>query len=85
MENLGIGFELMVVGMCTVFLILLIVIQGGKLLIRVVNRIAPEEMVSARKSVKAPAQIDATVMSILQETVKQLTGGKGHLESARKL
>lgn len=85
MENLGIGFELMAVGMCTVFLILLIVIQGGKLLIRVVNRIAPEEVVSARKSSQSPVRIDATVMSILQETVKQITGGKGHLDSVRKL
>ena len=45
MDNLGIGFELMIVGMSTVFLILLIVIWGGKLLINVVNKIAPEEVV----------------------------------------
>ena len=37
MGNLGIGLELMIVGMLTVFVILLIVIWGGKLLIAVVN------------------------------------------------
>ena len=41
MENLGIGLQLMIVGMCTVFLILIIVIYGGKLLIMAVNRLAP--------------------------------------------
>lgn len=80
------GLELMIVGMCTVFLILMIVIQGGKLLIRAVNKFAPEEVVPARKSASTSvAQIDPSVMSILQETVKQLTGGKGHLSSAKKI
>lgn len=43
MENIGIGLLLMVVGMCTVFLILLIVIWLSQFLISVVNKIAPEE------------------------------------------
>ena len=37
MGNLGFGLELMMVGMLTVFVILLVVIWGGKLLIAVVN------------------------------------------------
>lgn len=52
MGNLGIGLELMIVGMLTVFVILLIVIWGGKLLIAVVNKVAPEEVVPAKKSAK---------------------------------
>ena len=43
MENIGVGLLLMVVGMCTVFLILLIVIWISQFLISVVNKIAPEE------------------------------------------
>lgn len=43
MENIGIGLLLMLVGMCTVFLILLIVIWLSQFLISVVNKIAPEE------------------------------------------
>ena len=38
MENIGVGLLLMVVGMCTVFLILLIVIWISQFLISVVNK-----------------------------------------------
>ncbi len=86
MENLGIGIELMVVGMLTVFCILLIVINLGKLLIKVVNAVAPEEQVAPKKAAAAaPAAIDATTMAILEQTVSQLTGGKGHVASAKKI
>lgn len=45
MENIGTGLMLMVVGMATVFVILLIVIWLSQFLIKVVNKIAPEEEV----------------------------------------
>ena len=85
MDNLGIGFELMIVGMSTVFLILLIVIWGGKLLIKTVNKIAPEEVVSPKKSATTNANIDGDTMAILQQVVSQIPGGKGHISSARRL
>jgi len=87
MEYLGIGVELMIVGMLTVFAILLIVINLGKVLISVVNKIAPEEEVAPKKSAaKAPAAaIDATTQAILEQVVSQITGGKGHVASARKI
>ena len=85
MENLGIGFELMVVGMSTVFLILLIVIWGGKLLIKTVNRIAPEEEAARRKGAAASDTVDGNTMAVLQQVVSQITGGKGRVASARKI
>ncbi len=88
MADIGIGLQLMVVGMCTVFVILIIVIWGGKLLINVVNKIAPEEVGDTRKELKASAQvatIDGTTMVVLQEVVSKLTGGKGRIASAKKL
>lgn len=86
MENLGIGFELMIVGMCTVFLILLIVINGGKLLIKVVNRIAPEEVKAAKQTVaEQSGNLDPSTMAVLSEVVKQLTQGKGRITSAKKI
>ena len=86
MEYLGIGLQLMIVGMSTVFAILLIVIYGGKLLIGIVNRIAPEEVVAAKKTVAAQSgAVDASTMAARQEVVRQLTGGKGHVESAKKI
>ena len=47
MENLNIALLLMIVGMATVFAILLIVIYLGKGLIALVNKYAPEEVVPA--------------------------------------
>lgn len=84
MDNIGIGIQLMVVGMTTVFLILLVVIYGGKLLINTVNRVAPEEVVVKKgATASAPQAVDANTMNVLQEVVKQLTGGKGHVASAK--
>ena len=86
MENIGLGIQLMVVGMATVCLILSILISGGKLLIKFVNRVAPEEAVPAKKTASAaPATVDAGTMQVLQEVVRQLTGGKGHVASAKKI
>ena len=85
MGNLGFGLELMVVGMLTVFVILLVVIWGGKLLIAVVNKVAPEEVVPAKKRAKPADAVDASTMAILQEVVSKITGGKGQVASARKI
>ncbi|MBR5465891.1 MAG: OadG family protein [Bacteroidaceae bacterium] len=88
MEHMTLGLQLLVVGMLTVFAILLIVIFGGKLLISLVNMIAPEEVVSAKKKVASANtdnSVDSSTMAILQEVVKQITGGKGRVESAKKV
>ncbi len=87
MVNIGIGLELLVVGMCTVFVILIIVIWGGKLLIRLVNKIAPEEAVPAKVGKASPetSAIDTATMAVLAEAVRQLTAGKGHITSAKRL
>ena len=85
MDNIGLGIQLMVVGMSTVFLILLIVIWGGKLLIKAVNRSAPEEAASPKKTEQVSGAIDSTTMSVLQQVVSQVTGGKGYLSSAKRV
>ena len=85
MENLGLGFELMAVGIVTVFVILLIVIWGGELLIRTVNKIAPAETEKLHPEPAQPAAVDVQTMAILQQVVNQVTGGKGRVESARKV
>lgn len=85
MDNLGIGFELMIVGMSTVFLILLIVIWGGKLLINVVNKIAPEEITTPKKAAAPSTAVDGSTMAILQQVVSQITDGKGHISSVKKI
>ena len=74
MEKISIGLELMGIGMVTVFAILLIVIFGSRLLITIINRIAPEE---SKPEKAAPAADDtAAVGPVLDAAVAQLTGGK---------
>lgn len=82
MENLGFGLTLMGVGMVTVFVILLIVIFGSELLIKLINKIAPEAEAPAKKS--APAASDAP-MAVLEAAVAQITGGKGRIINVTKL
>lgn len=53
MENIETGLLLMVVGMTTVFIILLIVINLGKGLIALVNKYAPEETTAPKQPVAA--------------------------------
>lgn len=77
MENLSLGLELMLVGMVTVFIILLIVIYGSQLLINIVNKVAPAQ---------APeAKVEEDMRPILEAAVDKLTGGKGHLTNYTKL
>lgn len=77
MENIGLGLLLMLVGVITVFVILLIVIYGSELLIRLLNRIAPAD---------APIkEAKEDVRPILEAAVQQITGGKGRLTNYTKL
>ncbi|MBR0223857.1 MAG: OadG family protein [Bacteroidales bacterium] len=75
------GLMLMLVGMVTVFLILLIVIYGSRLMIRIVNRVAPAEAVPAAQA----ADVDAVTRQVLDAAVAQLTGGKGRITNITKL
>lgn len=95
MEYIGLGLQLMAVGMLTVFAILLIVINGSKLLIEIVNHIAPEKAVTPKKQMAAQTNaailtetstaIDAVTMEILQQAVAQITMGKGRIANATKV
>ena len=63
MENIETGLLLMVVGMTTVFAILLIVIYLGKGLIVLVNKYAPEEII-AKKPVAAAVRVQTETTAI---------------------
>ncbi len=70
------------------FCILLIVIGLGTLLIKLVNKYAPEEVTSQKPVAAAQAaaqQVDATVKAVIDAVVAQITGGKGHTEKITKL
>ncbi|WP_177602066.1 OadG family protein [uncultured Phocaeicola sp.] len=84
MENLEIGLLLMVVGMATVFVILLIVIYLSQLLIKLVNKVAPEEE-PKKKAVSTVASSDASAMDAIKAAVNILTAGKGQVIKIEKL
>ena len=83
MDNLGIGLLLMVVGMVTVFIILLLVIYLSKILISLVNKFAPSEepvKVSPQRAIA-----DNESVAAIKAAVKVLTAGKGKVVKIEKL
>ena len=84
MENIGTGLMLMVVGMCTTFLILLIIIWLSNLLINLVNKVAPEEA-PKKKAPAASGSENANAMDAIKAAVNILTAGKGQVIKIEKL
>lgn len=85
-ESIFGALELLVVGMLTVFVILLIVIYFGQFLIYAVNKFAPAEEPVKKKTAAVPvAQIDANTKAIIESAVNQLTNGTGKVTNIRKL
>ena len=80
MENIGLGLLLMVVGMATVFVILLIIIWLSQGLIALVNKVAPEEA-----PVDRSPSTDAGAMDAIKAAVNILTAGKGQVIKVEKL
>ncbi|MBR4651221.1 MAG: OadG family protein [Prevotella sp.] len=86
---MSIGITLMIVGMITVFTVLLIIIQLSNLLIRIVNRIAPEEeKKKAAKTVTTAAVTDNAVtpdvMEAIRQVVEKITKGTGLVAQVQK-
>lgn len=81
------ALQLLVIGMVTVFLVLIIVILLGKALIWAVNKWAPEEKVAKKVApvANAAAAIDANTKAIIDAAISQITGGKGHASKITKL
>ena len=86
MENLNTALLLMVVGMATVFAILLIVINLGKALIALVNKYAPEEVAPATKAAaNVPAPVPGNILAAISAAVTVVTQGKGKVAKVEKI
>ncbi len=81
---MNIGVTLMIVGMVTVFAVLLIIIYLSKLLIKLVNKFALEENVKKDVKQNGP-EIPANIMAVIQQTVKEITNGKGTVANVVKI
>ncbi len=88
MENIGIGLLLMVVGVPTVFVILLILIYLGRGLILLVNKYAPEEVVAKKPSravAPAPSSVPQKTTAAIVAAVGTVTGGQGKVTKIEKI
>ena len=91
MENIETGLLLMVVGMATVFVILLIVIYLGQALIWAVNKYAPEEegtkkVAKVAAAVKAPTNaLSSQETAVIVSAVSMATQGLGKVVKIEKL
>jgi len=85
MENLETALLLMVVGMATVFAILLIVIYLGKLLISLVNKYAPEEQLPAKQGAHSLFLFPENFVPAITAAVNVVTQGKGKVAKIEKI
>jgi len=85
-ENLQLAIQLLLVGMVTVFFILIIVVSLGRLLIFMVNKYSPETAV-ATKSYKAAKthQFSKKKLAVLGGVVDIVTQGQGVIKSVKKM
>lgn len=83
-SNILEALKLLLVGMTTVFLVLLIIIYGGKLLILAVNKFAkePEPAIPANPQAQA---ISPAVAKAINAAVAQMSGGKAKVADIVKM
>jgi oxaloacetate decarboxylase gamma subunit len=85
MEKLLDALQLMIIGMSTVFSVLLLVILLGNLLIRVINKYIPEEESKISNTENKSTSIDPSVVQAIQVAVAKMTNGKGKVEKIEKI
>lgn len=85
-ENLETTLLLMVVGMGTVFTILLLVILSGKVLIRLSNKYLPDPVVSEIDKIrKSYQEFPQKTIAVLTTAVSISTLGKGKVTTIKKM
>ncbi|TKG96023.1 hypothetical protein EYV94_06965 [Puteibacter caeruleilacunae] len=76
MNDFGIAFQLLGIGMTTVFIILSLVVVIGNLIIRVVNRLVLEEKGTVKGRETSESLIDKKKLSAIMAAVNIATNGK---------
>lgn len=83
---MGVAFELLGVGMITVFVILALVVLIGNLIILYVNKFIGEDVKPPTKSSGSPeAEINSKKLAAIVSAVKLVTSGAGRVTSVKKL
>ena len=79
------AFQLMGIGMATVFMVLLIIIFLGGLLIKTVNKFFPEEVKPVAKAAAAVQAVDQNIQEAINKAIMTLSGGKQSAQKIEKL
>lgn len=73
LTNMETALLLMIVGMGTVFVILILIINLSKLMIMAVNKFAPEEEAAPKRSAAAaPAAVPANIEAAIKAAIAQV-------------
>ena len=87
-EQLTTGINLMVIGMITVFVVLFLVVWGGKLLIFFANTFLapPHEIKPEASDLPTPdTSINHKHLAVLSAVVEHITEGKGRINKIEKM
>ncbi len=85
MNDISKAFELLAVGMITVFTILTLVFLLGRFIIFTVNRYLPEAPVVLKKSADSVSSISKKHIAAITAVVCKVTMGKGHPSHIEKI
>ena len=80
-ENLQMGLNLMFIGMTVVFLILFLVVAGGNIMIRIVNRFYPQ----ITTEIKVESDSENNKLAVIVAAVDIVTSGKGKIEGINRI
>ncbi len=76
-DDFSTALMLMAVGMITVFIILALIVTFGNVLIRIVNRYFPEEVLKKTSIATRTSGIDPKKIAAITAVVDVITGGRG--------
>lgn len=83
-DTMYFGSMLMAVGMTTVFIILALVVLGGKLTILMTNKFASVPERSVVRTMSSAGGIEASKIAAITAAVESITQGKGHIKEIKK-
>lgn len=84
-SNLGNALVLLAIGMITVFIILSLVVISGNVLIKIVNKYAPEPSKKVTRSSRSAVGTAPAVIAAITAVVETVTGGHGKVDSIKKV
>lgn len=84
-DNLFESLMLMGVGLVTVFVVLLLVINLGNLLIAFINKFIPEEAPKPAAGASSASAVDPDVAMAIGLAVGKLTGGKSKVQRIERI